>query len=181
MERQVCFAGWISGGMDRFYSALDINALTSLSETFPYALTEGARFHLATVATAVGGIPCLIDQNVNGYLIQPGDWQTLGAHLAALGMTTICAAGWGKSSMKRPPPGFPSRRPCPPSCRSTHPSSGATGAAPPPGTAVVICGAYGRGNAGDDAILEAILQEMRSIDPDMPMTGPSARTPGPPA
>ena len=35
---------------------------------------------------------------------------------------------------------------------------------------MVICGAYGRGNAGDDAILEAILQEMRSIDPDMPMT-----------
>jgi len=34
----------------------------------------------------------------------------------------------------------------------------------------VICGAYGRGNAGDDAILEAILQEMRSIDPDMPVT-----------
>ena len=26
VERQVCFAGWISGGMDRFYSALDINA-----------------------------------------------------------------------------------------------------------------------------------------------------------
>ena len=41
MEQQVTFAGWISGGMDRFYSALDINALTSLSETFPYALTEG--------------------------------------------------------------------------------------------------------------------------------------------
>ena len=34
---------------------------------------------------------------------------------------------------------------------------------------VVICGAYGRGNAGDDAILEAILQEMRGIDPDMPV------------
>ena len=52
---KVCFAGWISGGMDQFYSALDVNALTSVSETFPYALTEGARFHLATVATAVGG------------------------------------------------------------------------------------------------------------------------------
>ena len=35
VERQVTFAGWISGGMDQFYSALDINALTSLSETFP--------------------------------------------------------------------------------------------------------------------------------------------------
>ena len=71
--------------MDRFYSALDVNALTSLSETFPYALTEGARFHLATVATAVGGIPYLIDQDVNGYLFTPGDWQTLGRYLAALG------------------------------------------------------------------------------------------------
>ena len=39
VEKQVTFAGWISGGMDRFYAALDINALTSLSETFPYALT----------------------------------------------------------------------------------------------------------------------------------------------
>ena len=85
VEKEVTFAGWISGGMDRFYSALDINALTSLSETFPYALTEGARFHLATVATAVGGIPYLIDQDVNGYLFTPGDWQTLGRYLAALG------------------------------------------------------------------------------------------------
>ena len=69
VEKAVTFAGWISGGMDRFYSALDVNALTSLSETFPYALTEGARFHLATVATAVGGIPYLIDQDVNLSLI----------------------------------------------------------------------------------------------------------------
>lgn len=35
---------------------------------------------------------------------------------------------------------------------------------------VLICGAYGHGNAGDDAILEAIVHEMRQIDPDMPVT-----------
>ena len=35
---------------------------------------------------------------------------------------------------------------------------------------VLICGAYGHGNAGDEAILEAIVGEMRSIDPDMPIT-----------
>lgn len=44
VEKAVTFAGWISGGMDRFYSALDVNALTSLSETFPYALTEAPGF-----------------------------------------------------------------------------------------------------------------------------------------
>ncbi len=35
---------------------------------------------------------------------------------------------------------------------------------------VLICGAYGMGNAGDEAILEAIVAEMRSIDAAMPIT-----------
>ncbi len=35
---------------------------------------------------------------------------------------------------------------------------------------VLICGAYGHGNAGDEAILEAIVREMRAIDPEMPVT-----------
>ena len=35
---------------------------------------------------------------------------------------------------------------------------------------VLICGAYGMGNAGDEAILDAITAEMRSIDPLMPIT-----------
>ena len=33
----------------------------------------------------------------------------------------------------------------------------------------LVCGAYGRGNAGDDAILEAIVTELRQIDPDLPI------------
>lgn len=40
---------------------------------------------------------------------------------------------------------------------------------------VLICGAYGHGNAGDDAILEAIIGEMRHIDPGMPITVLSRR------
>ena len=40
---------------------------------------------------------------------------------------------------------------------------------------VLICGAYGHGNAGDEAILEAIIAEMRGIDPDMPITVLSRR------
>ena len=33
----------------------------------------------------------------------------------------------------------------------------------------LVCGAYGRGNAGDDAILEAIVTELRQVDPDLPV------------
>ena len=170
VSRQVCFAGWISGGMDRFYSALDINVLTSLSETFPYALTDGTRFHLATVATAVGGIPYLIDQDVNGYLFQPGDWQALGEHLAALASDDDLRRDMGEKLYQKASTQFSIQRTVDTQLhiyreilrRHSRPKAARDG--------VVICGAYGRGNAGDDAILEAILQEMRSIDPDMPMT-----------
>ncbi|MBR4954210.1 MAG: polysaccharide pyruvyl transferase CsaB, partial [Oscillospiraceae bacterium] len=34
----------------------------------------------------------------------------------------------------------------------------------------VVCGAYGMHNSGDEAILEAIVAELRSIDADMPIT-----------
>ena len=170
VEKEVTFAGWISGGMDRFYSALDVNALTSLSETFPYALTEGARFHLATVATAVGGIPYLIDQDVNGYLFTPGDWQTLGRFLAALGNGDALRREMGEKLYEKASAKFSIQSTVDTQLhiyeeiirRHTRPKRDRDG--------VVICGAYGRGNAGDDAILEAILQEMRSIDPDMPIT-----------
>ena len=170
VERQVCFAGWISGGMDRFYSALDINALTSVSETFPYALTEGARFHLATVSTAVGGIPYLIDQDVNGYLFQPGDWRALGGYLAALGSDDALRRRLGEKLYQKASRHFSIQNTVSTQLqiyasilhRHQRRSFARDG--------VVICGAYGRGNAGDDAILEAILQEMRSIDPDMPVT-----------
>ncbi len=60
VEDSVCFAGWVSD-TDSFYHAIDINTLTSLSETFPYALTEGARAGLPTVASRVGGVPYLIE------------------------------------------------------------------------------------------------------------------------
>ena len=170
VEKEVTFAGWISGGMDRFYSALDVNALTSLSETFPYALTEGARFHLATVATAVGGIPYLIDQDVNGYLFTPGDWQTLGRYLAALGNEDSLRREMGEKLYEKASAKFSIQSTVDTQLhiyeeiirRHNRPKRDRDG--------VVICGAYGRGNAGDDAILEAILQEMRSIDPDRPIT-----------
>ena len=170
VQKEVTFAGWISGGMDPFYAALDVNALTSLSETFPYALTEGARFHLPAVATAVGGIPYLIDHGVNGFLFTPGDWQSLGKYLAALGQDDALRHDMGERLFEKASVKFSIQKTVDTQLRiyeeiiRRHSRKAASR------DGVVICGAYGRGNAGDDAILEAILQEMRTIDPDMPVT-----------
>lgn len=169
VTNEVCFAGWLSD-TDSFYHTLDINTLTSLSETFPYALTEGARFALPTVASAVGGVPALIENHVTGLLFQPRDHQALGRHLAALAGDPDLRRRLGSQLLEKGRTEF--------SIESTirrqldiyeailrreqrKKERRRDG--------VVICGAYGRGNAGDEAILQALVTEMRSIDPDLPV------------
>ncbi len=169
VAEEVCFAGWLSD-TDSFYSALDINTLTSLSETFPYALTEGARFALPTVASAVGGVPALIENHVTGLLFQPRDHQALGRHLAALAGDPDLRRRLGEQLLEKGRADFSiestirrqldiyetilrrERR------KKERRRDG-----------VVICGAYGRGNAGDEAILQALVTEMRTIDGDLPI------------
>ncbi len=161
------FAGWVSD-MDSFYHALDVNTLTSLSETFPYALTEGARTHCATIATRVGGVPYLIEHGVTGLLFEAQDHQALADHIVMLASDAQERERLAENLYAR---------------ASTSFSIDATvarqeeiygvllrRAARKQGRrdGVLICGAYGKGNAGDDSILEAILTQMRNIDPDMP-------------
>ncbi len=83
IDHRVFFPGW-TGDPESFYAALDITVLTSLSETFPYALTMAARYGLPMIASAVGGVPELAEDGVSGYLIPPGDPEAFARALAAL-------------------------------------------------------------------------------------------------
>lgn len=164
----VCFAGWVSD-TDSFYHAIDINTLTSLSEGFPYSLPEGARFALPTVATEVGGVPSLIRHNVTGLLFQPKDYKTLGRYLAQLAAEPALRRRLGDKLLETGRAEYSIehtvrhqiaiyesilRR----QARATRRRDG-----------VILCGAYGQNNAGDEAVLKAMLAEFRSIDPDMPL------------
>ena len=162
----VTLAGWLDD-MEEFYSALDINTLSSLSETFPYALTEGAAYRLPTVASAVGGLPRLIEDGKTGFLFAPGDWEKLGARLAQLASDPGLRERLGAAVHERAAREFSVEA----TCREQRAvyeeilereARGRSG--------VVICGAYGMGNSGDEAILDAIVAEMRAIDPLMPLT-----------
>ena len=167
VEGEVCFAGWVSD-MDSFYHALDVNTLTSVSETFPYSITEGARAGLPTVSSRVGGVPYLIDHAVTGYLFEPGDVETLAGYLEALAADEDLRRKLGKRLYDKAKAEYSISTTLDKQIeiyeavlrRQAHPK-GRWGAA--------VYGAYGKGNAGDDAILEAIVKELRDIDPDLPI------------
>lgn len=59
------------------YQVLDVNLLTSQSESFPYALLEGAKERLPGLASRVGGIPEMIRPNKEGLLFRAGDVKDL--------------------------------------------------------------------------------------------------------
>ena len=163
VEREVCFAGWVSD-TNSFYHAIDINTLTSISETFPYALTEGARVSLPTVSSRVGGVRYLISHGYNGFLFEPGDAKALSEHLLTLARDPELRKVLGQRLYEKGARDY--------SLEATtrrqqeiyetilrYEKQGRD--------EIIICGAYGKGNAGDDAILLAILTELRAIEPDL--------------
>lgn len=167
-EGTVCFAGWVKD-INSFYHALDVNLLTSLSETFPYALTEGARMRCATIASRVGGVPFLIDDGINGLLFTPRDVEALTEHMVFLAKHGQTRVEMGNALYEKTRREFSMevmlekqrshyetilRR----HCRDKNKRDGA-----------VICGAYGMGNSGDNVILNNIVAQLKNIDPDMPI------------
>lgn len=58
-------------------SALDVFVLASLDEGIPMAILEAMALGAPVVATAVGGIPEVVQHRVTGLLVAPGDEQAL--------------------------------------------------------------------------------------------------------
>lgn len=67
-----------------FFNAIDINTLTSLSESFPYVILEGAIMKKPIISTNVGGLSKLIEDGENGYLVPVGDSKKLASKIEIL-------------------------------------------------------------------------------------------------
>jgi glycosyltransferase involved in cell wall biosynthesis len=79
----VRFVGWRSDTAD-WYAAADFVALTSDNEGTPLALIEGAAAGRAAVATAVGGVPDVVQEGVTGLLAPVDDEGALAAAMIRL-------------------------------------------------------------------------------------------------
>jgi len=83
LEDVIDIPGWIVK-KEKYYLNADIYVLPSYNEGFPMSLLEAASYGLPLVSTCVGGIPDIIDDGVNGFLVSPGDLEALVEKLAIL-------------------------------------------------------------------------------------------------
>jgi glycosyltransferase involved in cell wall biosynthesis len=71
ISKSVHFLGFVKHPYD-FYNVIDINVLSSLSESFPYAMLEGARLKKPIVVTDVGGVDKVVKNAQTGYVVPVG-------------------------------------------------------------------------------------------------------------
>jgi glycosyltransferase involved in cell wall biosynthesis len=97
---RVVFAGWLNT-LAAVYEACDVVALSSLNEGTPLALIEAMAAGRPVVATAVGGVPDLVEEGVTGLLVPAGDSVALAAALVRLGEDECERAKMGTAGRAR--------------------------------------------------------------------------------
>jgi glycosyltransferase involved in cell wall biosynthesis len=67
-----------------WYGIADVAVLSSLSEGSPNALLEAMAANVPVVATAVGGVPEIVNHGESALLVEPGNPETMSAALARI-------------------------------------------------------------------------------------------------
>ena len=169
LSGKAAFVGWVDD-MDTFLSVTDISVLCSLSEGFPYSVLESVRAGATLCCSRVGALPSIIDHGYNGLLFDSGDAAGLCRSILALSKDTELRQKFAKAQYMKCRKNYSISTMAKRQIeiyetvlrRHARPRRWRDG--------VTVCGAYGFHNAGDEAILTAILRDMRSIDPDIPIT-----------
>jgi len=162
LEKNVFFLGFINEPLE-FVNAIDINVLTSLSESFPYSILEGTLFKKATISSNVGGISDLIDNSRNGFLFEPKDYQALAKHMLKLVNTPELRQEMGEKIHQKASKYFSLENMCNTQLKiyETIISRRNSKEASKNHYDAIISGYYGFKNVGDDAMLMAIIDTLR--------------------
>ncbi len=100
VEDMIVFLGFVKENMS-FFNAIDLNILTSISESFPYVILEASKMKRATISTDVGGIDELIRDGTDGYLVKSDDYESLSEKIRYLVDNPAIAKDMGKSIYER--------------------------------------------------------------------------------
>ncbi len=169
---KVHFLGFIKD-IYSFINFIDINTLTSLSESFPYVLLEGARMKKPTVSSAVGGIPDLIEDGVTGFLFESGNYGEFAERIYELSESRVKCAELGEALYEKAISTFSND-----SLARTHVDiyeKILKDYYDKKAYDVVMSGYYGFRNNGDDALLTAIIRNLREQESGIRILVLSAR------
>lgn len=83
LEDRVVMPGFIENASELFHR-FDLLVMPSLTEGLPITILEAMRAQVPIIASAVGGIPNILEDGVNGILVQPGKVEELSAAMNKL-------------------------------------------------------------------------------------------------
>lgn len=101
LRDHVTVPGWISGEEKaRIFKSCDIYVLPSYNEGLPGSILEAMAVGVPIISTPVGGIPETVIENRNGFLINPGDVDSLYEKIVKLGQNRKLREKMGSESQK---------------------------------------------------------------------------------
>jgi sugar transferase (PEP-CTERM/EpsH1 system associated) len=100
MRDAVIFTG-ISHDVPRLLGAMNLFALSSLSEGMPITVLEAMSASLPVIATNVGALPELVEDGVTGFLIDPKDDQELAERIARFYDNREMARSFGAAGRRK--------------------------------------------------------------------------------
>jgi len=102
IDDHVVFAGWVGGEKKaELLRRAQIYVLPSYNEGFPVSLLEAMSWQVPVISTRVGGIPELVRDGVDGFLINPGDRSALSSAIVKLAQDAELRQKMGAAARKQ--------------------------------------------------------------------------------
>lgn len=164
IEDKVIFLGFVRD-IYGFLNFIDINTLTSLCESFPYSMLEGAAMKAPMVSSRVGGIPSLVIDGETGFLFECGDYKQMAEKIGIFVENPELIKEFGEAIYERATTKFSNDTFADSHIRiyndiiKDYKDNKRYD--------VVLSGYYGFKNSGDDALLMAILNDLKAEKPDI--------------
>jgi glycosyltransferase involved in cell wall biosynthesis len=99
------FAGY-QEDVGPFFASFDAFVLPSANEGTPVTAIESLASGCPVVATRVGGVPDVVEEGVDGFMVEPGDLDALADRLARLAADPELRARMGAAGRERIPPRY---------------------------------------------------------------------------
>lgn len=163
MQGIIHFLGFVTD-MYGFLNFIDINSLTSLCESFPYSMLEGAAMKRPMIASRVGGIPALVEDGKTGALFESCNEAEFAQKLIMMVSDKKKLAEMGENIYHKVTSRFSSEV-----LAEDHMRIYASIIADYKCTKrydFVLSGYYGFNNSGDDALLLALITDLKENKPD---------------